>query len=137
MADEKKAEIKKKKIKRNVIRAVAHIHASFNNTIITFTDENGGVLCQASGGSVAMEGGKKLTGSRKATPFAAQKAAAFAASKAKRFGVRQIEIKVRGIGPARESAIRQLHASGFEIISIEDVTPIPHNGCRPPKKRSL
>jgi len=122
---------KKKKIKKNVTKAIAHIKASFNNTIITITDTNGDALCWDSAGTIGYKG------SRKSTPFAAQKAAEKCAEKALKFGVKEVEVKVKGPGAGRESAIRSLQAIGLEIKDIEDVTPLPHNGCRPRKKRRV
>ncbi len=124
----------KKKIKRNVPKAIAHVKSTFNNTIITITDLNGETLCWESSGSV--EGGR-YKGSRKSTPFAAQRAAEAVASKAAKMGVREIEVRVKGPGSGRESAIRSLFASGMKIRAIEDVTPLPHNGCRPRKRRRV
>ena len=122
---------KKKKIKRNVIEGVAHIHATFNNTIITITDRSGNTL------SWATAGGSGFRGSRKSTPFAAQVAAEKAGTKAKEFGLKDISVKIKGPGPGRESALRALNAIGLNVVSIEDVTPLPHNGCRPPKQRRV
>ena len=122
---------KKKKIKRNVIEGVAHIHATFNNTIITITDRSGNTL------SWATAGGSGFRGSRKSTPFAAQIAAEKAGTKAKEFGLKDISVKIKGPGPGRESALRALNAIGLNVVSIEDVTPLPHNGCRPPKQRRV
>ncbi|MCU0727004.1 MAG: 30S ribosomal protein S11 [Planctomycetes bacterium] len=124
----------KKKIKRVVPKAVAHIQASFNNTIITISDLNGETICWESAGSV--ETGR-YKGSRKSTPFAAQRAAEAVAQKALKLGVREIEVKVKGPGAGRESAIRSLSAAGLRIRMIEDVTPLPHNGCRPKKRRRV
>jgi small subunit ribosomal protein S11 len=124
----------KKKIKRNVPKAVAHIKATFNNTIITLTDPTGETICWESAGSV--EGGK-YRGSRKSTPFAAQRAAESVAAKAMKLGVRELEVRVKGPGSGRESAIRSLAANGLKIRVIEDVTPLPHNGCRPKKRRRV
>jgi len=121
----------KKKIKREVAHGVAHVKSTFNNTIITITDVTGATLCWASSGTIGYKG------SRKSTPFAAQKAAASVADKAKKFGIREIDVKVKGPGAGRDSAIRTLQASGLTIKSIEDVTPLPHNGCRPRKKRRV
>jgi len=121
----------KKKIKRQVTRAIAHIKATFNNTIITITDLTGAVICSSSGGIIGYKG------SRKSTPFAAQKAAENVAEKAKKFGVREIDVRVKGPGSGRETAIRTLQATGLEVKTIEDVSPIPHNGCRPRKKRRV
>jgi len=122
---------KKKKTKRNVIEGVAHIHASFNNTIITITDRSGNTLAWATAG------GSGFRGSRKSTPFAAQVAAERAGTKAKEYGLKDISVKVKGPGPGRESALRALNAIGLNVVSIEDVTPLPHNGCRPPKQRRV
>lgn len=128
----------KRRTRRNVARGIAHITATFNNTIVTITDVNGDTLCWASAGSVALGGGeKKFTGARKSTPFAAQRAAQFAASEARKYGVVELEVKVKGPGAGRESAITALQGAGMRIHSIEDVTPIPHNGCRPRKKRRV
>ena len=121
----------KKKVKRQILDAVAHIHASFNNTIITITDRQGNAL------SWATAGGCGFRGSRKSTPFAAQVAAEKAGMVAKDYGVKNMEVRVKGPGPGRESAVRALNAVGFRITQIDDVTPIPHNGCRPPKKRRV
>jgi len=121
----------KKKIRRNVTQAVAHIKATFNNVVITITDVNGATLCWDSSGTVG------FSGSRKSTPFAAQRAAESCAHKAQKFGVKQVEVRVKGAGSGRESAIRSLQAAGLEIRVIEDVTPLPHNGCRPRKKRRV
>ena len=122
---------KKKKTKRNVIEGVAHIHATFNNTIITITDRSGNTR------SWATAGGSGFRGSRKSTPFAAQIAAEKAGTKAKEFGLKDISVKIKGPGPGRESALRALNAIGLNVVSIEDVTPLPHNGCRPPKQRRV
>ena len=122
---------KKKKTKRNVIEGIAHIHATFNNTIITITDRSGNTL------SWATAGGSGFRGSRKSTPFAAQIAAEKAGTKAKEFGLKDISVKIKGPGPGRESALRALNAIGLNVVSIEDVTPLPHNGCRPPKQRRV
>jgi small subunit ribosomal protein S11 len=121
----------KKKVRRNVPRAVVHVLASFNNTIVTFTDPNGETLCWDSAGTIG------FTGSRKSTPFAAQRAAERAAEKALKMGVREIDVRVKGPGTGRESAIRSLQARGLKIRAIEDVTPLPHNGCRPRKRRRV
>ena len=128
----------KRRIKRNVAKAIAHIRATFNNTLITITDMNGDTLAWASAGSVPLGGGeKKFSGARKSTPFAAQRAAQYCANEAKKHGVVEIEVKVKGPGAGRESAITAIQAAGIRIQSIEDVTPIPHNGCRPRKKRRV
>ena len=121
----------RKKVKRVVSDGVAHIHASFNNTIVTITDRQGNTL------SWATSGGCGFRGSRKSTPFAAQVAAEKAGTAAQEYGLRTVEVKVCGPGPGRESAVRALNAAGLKGTSIEDVTPIPHNGCRPPKKRRV
>ena len=121
----------RKKVRKNVSDGVCHVHASFNNTIITITDRQGNTL------SWATSGGCGFRGSRKSTPFAAQVAAEKAGVAAQEYGVRTVDVKVRGPGPGRESAVRALNAAGLKVTSIEDVTPIPHNGCRPPKKRRV
>ncbi|HHQ42976.1 MAG TPA: 30S ribosomal protein S11 [Chromatiales bacterium] len=126
-----KASRTRKKIKKTVSDGVAHIHASFNNTIITITDRAGNALAWSSAGSSGFRG------SRKSTPFAAQVAAERAGKAAQEYGVKNLEVRVKGPGPGRESAVRALHAVGFRITNISDVTPIPHNGCRPPKKRRV
>ncbi len=125
------AKSKKKKQRRNVSRGVAHIQATFNNTIVTITDTDGNTLCYASAGMVGFKG------SRKSTPFAAQRAAEEAANRATRFGLKEVDVKVKGPGSGRESAITALQSAGLNIKAIEDVTPLPHNGCRPPKKRRV
>ena len=124
-------ETKKKKTKKNIPAGIAHVNATFNNTIITITDTKGNAIAWSSAGA---EGFK---GSRKSTPFAAQLAAENAGKKAKDNGVKTLEIEVRGPGSGRESALRALQSTGFIITSIKDVTPIPHNGCRPPKRRRV
>ena len=121
----------RKKVKKNVAEGIAHIHASFNNTIITLSDRQGNAL------SWATAGGCGFRGSRKSTPFAAQVAAEKAGLAAQEYGLKNLEVMVKGPGPGRESAVRALHACGYKINSITDVTPIPHNGCRPPKKRRV
>ena len=121
----------KKKVKKNVIDGIVHVHATFNNTIVTITDRKGNAL------SWATAGGSGFRGSRKSTPFAAQVAAERAGEVAKDFGMKNLEVKIKGPGPGRESAVRALNNIGFNITFIEDVTPIPHNGCRPPKKRRV
>jgi small subunit ribosomal protein S11 len=121
----------KKKVKKSVAEAIAHIHASFNNTIITITDRQGNAL------SWATSGGAGFKGSRKSTPFAAQVAAEAAGKSAQEFGVKNVEVRIKGPGPGRESSVRALNAVGLKITSIQDVTPVPHNGCRPPKKRRI
>jgi small subunit ribosomal protein S11 len=121
----------RKKVKKTVVDGVAHIHASFNNTIVTITDRQGNTL------SWATAGGSGFRGSRKSTPFAAQVASERAATAAAEYGVKNVDVLVKGPGPGRESAVRALNAAGFKVGSITDVTPIPHNGCRPPKKRRV
>jgi small subunit ribosomal protein S11 len=121
----------RKKVKKNVAEGIAHIHASFNNTIVTITDRQGNALAWATSGS----GGFK--GSRKSTPFAAQIAAEHAGKAAQEYGVKNLEVRIKGPGPGRESALRALNAVGFKITSIADVTPVPHNGCRAPKRRRI
>ena len=121
----------RKKVKKNVAEGIAHVHASFNNTIITITDRQGNAL------SWATSGGAGFRGSRKSTPFAAQVAAEAAGKAAQEFGVKNLEVRIKGPGPGRESAVRALNAVGFKITSIADVTPVPHNGCRPSKKRRI
>ncbi len=121
----------RKKVKRDVSDGIAHIHASFNNTIVTITDRQGNTLCWATAG------GSGFRGSRKSTPFAAQVAAERAGTMAQEYGMKNLEVNVKGPGPGRESAVRALNAKGFKITNIKDVTPIPHNGCRPPKKRRV
>lgn len=122
---------KKGKERKNVASGVAHIHASFNNTIVTITDTTGNVITWSSSGN------KGFKGSRKSTPFASQLAAEAAARKAMEHGMKQVEVFVKGPGTGRESAIRAIQAAGLEIVAIKDVTPIPHNGCRPPKRRRV
>ena len=122
---------KAKKEKRTVVHGVAHVHASFNNTHVTITDLEGNVVAWSSAGTLGFKG------SRKGTPFAAQQAATTVAATAKDSGLRSLDIRVKGPGSGRESAIRALQAAGVEIKSIRDVTPIPHNGCRPPKRRRV
>jgi small subunit ribosomal protein S11 len=121
----------RKKIRRNVVRAIAHVKATFNNTTVTITDLNGDVLCWATAGTSGFKG------SRKSTPFAAQRAAETCAEKASKFGVKEIEVRVKGPGSGRESAITGLQSAGLSVKAIEDVTPLPHNGCRPPKRRRV
>jgi small subunit ribosomal protein S11 len=121
----------RKKVKKDISDGIAHIHASFNNTIIMITDRQGNALAWATAG------GSGFRGSRKSTPFAAQVAAEKAGEKAKEFGMKNLEVEVKGPGPGRESAVRALNNAGFQITNITDVTPIPHNGCRPPKKRRV
>jgi small subunit ribosomal protein S11 len=121
----------RKKVKKVVVDGIAHINATFNNTIITITDRQGNTL------SWATSGGSGFRGSRKSTPFAAQVASERAGEAAKEYGLQNLEVRVKGPGPGRESAVRALNSSGFKVQSITDVTPIPHNGCRPPKKRRV
>ena len=121
----------KKKVKMVVVDGIAHVHASFNNTIITLSDRQGNVL------SWATSGGAGFRGSRKSTPFAAQVAAEAAGRTALDFGLKNLEVRIKGPGPGRESSVRALNALGYKITNIVDVTPIPHNGCRPPKKRRV
>ncbi len=127
----KAASRSKKKIKKTVVDGVTHIHASFNNTIITITDRQGNTLAWATAG------GSGFRGSRKSTPFAAQIAAQKAGEAAQEFGMKNLEVFIKGPGPGRESAVRALNAIGFKITNITDVTPVPHNGCRPPKRRRV
>ena len=127
----KNAKTTKRKITKQVFDGVAHIHASFNNTIITITDRQGNTL------SWATAGGSGFRGSRKSTPFAAQVAAERAGEAAKEYGLRNLDVEGKGPGPGRESAVRALNGCGYKITNITDVTPIPHNGCRPPKKRRV
>lgn len=121
----------RKKVKKNVSDGIAHIHASFNNTIITITDRQGNALSWAS------SGGAGFKGSRKSTPFAAQVAAEAAGRAAIECGIKNVEVQIKGPGPGRESSVRALNALGIKITSITDVTPVPHNGCRPPKRRRM
>ena len=125
------SKVKKKKIRRNVARGIAHIKATFNNTTVTITDVNGDVLCWATAGTSGFKG------SRKSTPFAAQRAAETCAERASKFGVKELEVRVKVPGSGRESAITGLQSSGLTIKAIEDVTPLPHNGCRPRKRRRV
>ncbi|HEX4145584.1 MAG TPA: 30S ribosomal protein S11 [Pirellulales bacterium] len=125
------AKSKRRKTRRNVTVGIAHIKATFNNTSVTITDTKGDALCWASAGTTGFKG------SRKSTPFAGQMAAQQAAEKAAKYGVKELEVRVKGPGSGRESAITALQAAGMTIKSIEDVTPLPHNGCRPPKKRRV
>ena len=118
-------------VKKNVVDGIAHIHASFNNTIVTITDRQGNTL------GWATSGGSGFRGSRKSTPFAAQVAAERVGEVVKEYGLKNLEVEVKGPGPGRESAVRALNNAGFRITNITDVTPIPHNGCRPPKKRRV
>ncbi len=121
----------RKKARKNVSDGIAHVHASFNNTIITITDRQGNTLSWAS------SGGAGFKGSRKSTPFAAQVAAEAAGRAAQECGIKNLEVMIKGPGPGRESSVRALNALGIKIMQIQDVTPIPHNGCRPPKKRRI
>ncbi len=121
----------RKKVRRTVAKGIVHVRSTFNNTLITITDMDGDVICSESAGTLGFKG------SRKSTPFAAQRAAESAAQKARKMGLREVEVRVKGPGSGRESAVTSLQAAGLKIISIEDVTPIPHNGCRPPKKRRV
>jgi small subunit ribosomal protein S11 len=125
------AKTKKRKARRNVSRGVVHIQATFNNTIVTITDTNGDVLCSASAGTVGFKG------SRKSTPFAAQRASEVCAEKATKFGLKEVEVRIKGPGSGRESAVSALQSAGLMIKAIEDVSPLPHNGCRPPKRRRV
>ena len=125
------ATTRKKKVKRTVVDGIAHIHASFNNTIITITDRQGNSLAWAT------SGGSGFRGSRKSTPFAAQVASQKAGEAAKEYGLKNLEVFIKGPGPGRESAVRALNAIGYKITNITDVTPVPHNGCRPPKRRRV
>ena len=130
MATEKKARVRKKE-RKNITSGVAHVNATFNNTMITITDAQGNTVAWSSSGTM------NFKGSRKSTPYAAQVAAEDAAKKAAEHGVRTLEVEVKGPGSGRESALRALQAAGFTITTIRDVTPIPHNGCRPPKRRRV
>lgn len=127
---EKKPKVKKKVVK-NIPSGIAHILASFNNTIVTITDKGGNTICWSSTGSIG------FSGSKKSTPFAAQLAASNAAKKAMGHGVKDVEVYIKGPGAGRESAIRAIQAAGISVTAIKDVTPIPHNGCRPPKRRRV
>ncbi|MCF0110443.1 MAG: 30S ribosomal protein S11 [Erysipelotrichaceae bacterium] len=128
MASPKKTVTRKRKVKKNVARGVAHIHSTFNNTIVTITDEHGNAIAWSSAGALGYKG------SRKSTPFAAQMAGEAAAKAAVDQGMKTVEVNVKGPGPGREAAVRSLQTAGLEITVINDVTPIPHNGCRPPKR---
>ena len=127
----KAAKTTRKKVKKHVVDGIAQVHASFNNTIITITDRQGNALAWATAG------GSGFRGSRKSTPFAAQVAAERAGAVVAEFGMKNLEVEIKGPGPGRESAVRALNNAGFRITNITDVTPIPHNGCRPPKKRRV
>ena len=121
----------RKKVKKNVVEGIAHVHASFNNTSVTITDRQGNALAWSTSGANGFKG------SRKSTPFAAQVAAEVVGKSAAECGVKNIEVRIKGPGPGRESTVRALNAAGFKITSISDITPVPHNGCRPPKKRRI
>ena len=121
----------RKKVRKNVADGIAHVHASFNNTIITITDRQGNAL------SWATAGGAGFKGSRKSTPFAAQVAAESAGKVAQEYGIKNLEVRIKGPGPGRESSVRAMSALGIKVTSIQDVTPVPHNGCRPPKRRRI
>ena len=125
------AKSRKRRIRRSVARGIVHIKATFNNTMITISDTNGDTLCWASAGTVGFKG------TRKSTPFAAQRAAETCAQAAKKFGISEVEVRVKGPGSGRESAITALQSAGIRVQSIEDVTPLPHNGCRPAKRRRV
>ena len=127
----KPAKTTRKKVKKNVVDGIAHVHASFNNTIITITDRQGNALAWAT------SGGSGFRGSRKSTPFAAQVAAERAGAVVAEFGMKNLEVEIKGPGPGRESAVTALQSAGLNVKAIEDVTPLPHNGCRPPKKRRV
>ena len=128
MAGNKKTTVRKRKVRKNIARVVAHIHSTFNNTIVTICDEGGNAVAWSSAGALGYKG------SRKSTPFAAQQAAEAAAKAAVDHGMKTVDVNVKGPGPGREAAVRSLQVAGLEISSINDVTPIPHNGCRPPKR---
>lgn len=121
----------KRKVKKNVARGIVHVKASFNNTLVTITSMNGEVISRGSAGTVGFKG------TRKSTPFAAQRAAEQAASAAMRHGMKEVDVRVRGAGSGRESAVRALNNSGIKVLSIEDITPLPHNGCRARKRRRV
>ncbi|MDE0852824.1 MAG: 30S ribosomal protein S11 [Nevskia sp.] len=131
MAEPNTAAKARKRVKKNVSDAVAHVHASFNNTIVIITDRQGNALSWSTAGACGFKG------SRKSTPFAAQVAAERAATAAAEHGVKNLEVRIKGPGPGRESAVRSLNAAGFKVTNITDVTPIPHNGCRPSKRRRV
>lgn len=131
MAKQSRATRSKKRVRKNIEKGQAHIASSFNNTMVTLTDMSGNVISWSSAGQLGFKG------SRKSTPFAAQEAAQEAATKAKEHGLKSVEVFVKGPGSGREAAIRSLQASGLEVTMIKDVTPIPHNGCRPPKRRRV
>ena len=128
MAGNKKTPVRTRKVRKNIARGVAHIHSTFNNTIVTICDEGGNAVAWSSAGALGYKG------SRKSTPFAAQQAAEAAAKAAVDHGMKTVDVNVKGPGPGREAAVRSLQVAGLEISSINDVTPIPHNGCRPPKR---
>ena len=128
MAGNKKTTVRKRKVRKNIARGVAHIHSTFNNTIVTICDEGGNAVAWSSAGALGYKG------SRKSTPFAAQQAAEAAAKAAVDHGMKTVDVNVKGPGPGREAAVRSVQVAGLEISSINDVTPIPHNGCRPPKR---
>ena len=128
MAGNKKTTVRKRKVRKNIARGVAHIHSTFNNTIVTICDEMGNAIAWSSAGALGYKG------SRKSTPFAAQQAAEAAAKAAVDHGMKTVDVNVKGPGPGREAAVRSLQVAGLEISSINDVTPLPHNGCRPPKR---
>ena len=121
----------KKKVKKSVSKGIVHVKATFNNTIVTISDIQGNTLCWASAGTIGYKG------SRKSTPFAAQRAAERAAEQASKFGVKEVEVRIKGPGSGRESAVRALRSFGMDVKAIEDVTPVPHNGCRPRKRRRV
>ena len=128
---QKKRTTRKKKVKKNIVEGIAYIHATFNNTIVTFTDTSGNVVAWSSGGVAGFKG------SRKSTPFAAQIAASDAAKKAQAAGMKRVSVMVKGPGPGRESALREIGSAGFQVVQIKDITPVPHNGCRPRKTRRV
>ena len=128
MAGNKKTTVRKRKVRKNIARGVAHIHSTFNNTIVTICDEGGNAVAWSSAGALGYKG------SRKSTPFAAQQAAEAAAKAAVDHGMKTVDVNVKGPGPGRDAAVRSLQVAGLDISSINDVTPIPHNGCRPPKR---
>lgn len=131
MAKQNKSQTKKRRARKNISSGVAHIRSTFNNTIVTITDANGNAVSWASSGGLGFKG------SRKSTPFAAQSAAEAAGQSAMEHGMKSVEVSVKGPGSGREAAIRSLQATGLEVMSIRDVTPVPHNGCRPPKRRRV
>jgi small subunit ribosomal protein S11 len=131
MAQKKTTATRKRRAKKNVVKGIAHIHSSFNNTIVTITDEQGNALSWASAGGLGFRGSKK------STPYAAQMAAETATKAALVHGLKYVDVMVKGPGSGREAAIRALSACGLEVTSIKDVTPVPHNGCRPPKRRRV